>query len=201
MYNLLDAAQSRIDREPDNLFKDEDSTISSTGTSRTIRDESDSFKNIKLGVGKDMDQGDFVLFDDNEIINTESPILNDALSYLEAVKVANAGDPQLYVRFLNIMKDFKSGAIDTPGVIERISLLFAKNMYLIQGFNTFVPPGYRIECGTAGNGKVIRVTMPGRETVLRRVSDLRAAYGEGEINADDEKSWGESDSDSGAPTD
>jgi histone deacetylase complex regulatory component SIN3 len=66
------------------------------------------------------------------------------------------------------MKDFKSQAyvllidlflnehlltelsIDTPGVINRVSELFAGHPNLIQGFNTFLPPGYRIECG-AGN--------------------------------------------------
>lgn len=58
------------------------------------------------------------------------------------------------------MKDFKSGAIDTPGVIERVSTLFAGNPDLIQGFNTFLPPGYKIECGTNGDPNNIRVTTP-----------------------------------------
>lgn len=58
------------------------------------------------------------------------------------------------------MKDFKSGAIDTPGVIERVSTLFAGNPSLIQGFNTFLPPGYKIECGTNGDPNAIRVTTP-----------------------------------------
>lgn len=31
---------------------------------------------------------------------------------------------------------------------------------LIQGFNTFLPPGYRIECGTDDNPDAIRVTTP-----------------------------------------
>jgi len=31
---------------------------------------------------------------------------------------------------------------------------------LIQGFNTFLPPGYRIECGTDENPNAIRVTTP-----------------------------------------
>lgn len=66
----------------------------------------------------------------------------------------------MYNRFLDIMKDFKSGAIDTPGVIERVSTLFAGNPNLIQGFNTFLPPGYKIECGTNGDPNAIRVTTP-----------------------------------------
>jgi paired amphipathic helix protein Sin3a len=80
------------------------------------------------------------------------------LSYLDQVKVQFADKPDVYNRFLDIMKDFKSGAIDTPGVIGRVSQLFTGNPDLIQGFNTFLPPGYRIECGA--DSESIRVTTP-----------------------------------------
>lgn len=95
----------------------------------------------------------------------QQPILNDALSYLDQVKVQFAEHPDVYNRFLDIMKDFKSGAIDTPGVIDRVSTLFAGNPNLIQGFNTFLPPGYKIECGTGGDPNAIRVTTPMGTTV------------------------------------
>ncbi|KAK1823229.1 Transcriptional regulatory protein sin3 [Friedmanniomyces endolithicus] len=95
----------------------------------------------------------------------QQPILNDALSYLDQVKVQFADHPDVYNRFLDIMKDFKSGAIDTPGVIGRVSTLFAGNPELIQGFNTFLPPGYRIECGTGDDPNAIRVTTPMGTTV------------------------------------
>ncbi|TLD26171.1 hypothetical protein E2P81_ATG07983 [Venturia nashicola] len=95
----------------------------------------------------------------------QQPILNDALSYLDQVKVQFADHPDVYNRFLDIMKDFKSGAIDTPGVIERVSQLFAGNPGLIQGFNTFLPPGYKIECGTGDDPNSIRVTTPMGTTV------------------------------------
>lgn len=51
----------------------------------------------------------------------------------------------VYNRFLDIMRDFKSQAIDTPGVIERVSMLFRGYPSLIVGFNTFLPAGYKIE--------------------------------------------------------
>ncbi|KAM0251841.1 hypothetical protein ACHAP5_001504 [Fusarium lateritium] len=63
------------------------------------------------------------------------------------------------------MKDFKSQAIDTPGVINRVSELFAGHPNLIQGFNTFLPPGYRIECGAGNDPNTIRVTTPMGTTV------------------------------------
>ncbi|KAK2740745.1 Transcriptional regulatory protein sin3 [Myotisia sp. PD_48] len=97
----------------------------------------------------------------------QQPILNqDALSYLDQVKVRFVEQPEVYTRFLDIMKDFKSQAIDTPGVIQRVSTLFNGHPALIQGFNTFLPSGYRIECGTDDNPDAIRVTTPsGTDTI------------------------------------
>ncbi|KAL4883784.1 hypothetical protein BJY04DRAFT_24150 [Aspergillus karnatakaensis] len=96
----------------------------------------------------------------------QQPILNDALSYLDQVKVRFVDQPDVYNRFLDIMKDFKSQAIDTPGVIQRVSNLFNGHPALIQGFNTFLPPGYRIECGTEDNPDAIRVTTPSGTNTL-----------------------------------
>ena len=45
-------------------------------------------------------------------------------------------------------------------MIDRVSNLFNGHPALIQGFNTFLPPGYRIECGAEGNPDAIRVTTP-----------------------------------------
>lgn len=87
--------------------------------------------------------------------------VKDALSYLDQVKVQFQSQPEVYNHFLDIMKDFKSQSIDTPGVIDRVSTLFAGHPNLIQGFNTFLPPGYRIECSMDPNDpNPIRVTTP-----------------------------------------
>ncbi|KAM3069342.1 Transcriptional regulatory protein sin3 [Clarireedia jacksonii] len=104
----------------------------------------------------------------------QQPILNDALSYLDQVKVQFADQPDVYNRFLDIMKDFKSQAIDTPGVINRVSELFAGHPNLIQGFNTFLPPGYRIECGAGNDPNTIRVTTPMGTTVQSITGSGRA---------------------------
>lgn len=57
---------------------------------------------------------------------------------------------------------FFSHSIDTPGVIDRVSTLFRGHPNLIQGFNTFLPPGYRIECSSdpSDPNPVIVVTTP-----------------------------------------
>merc|ERR1739838_814968 len=84
--------------------------------------------------------------------------VEDALSYLDQVKLRFGKQPQVYNDFLDIMKEFKSQSIDTPGVIARVSQLFRGHPELIVGFNTFLPPGYKIEvqCNEA-----IAVSMPG----------------------------------------
>ena len=69
----------------------------------------------------------------------------DALEYLNQVKQQFGESPDIYNRFLDIMKDFKSHAIDTQKVIERVSRLFQGHQSLILGFNTFLPAGYKIE--------------------------------------------------------
>ncbi|KAG7515046.1 paired amphipathic helix protein Sin3b [Solea senegalensis] len=71
--------------------------------------------------------------------------VEDALSYLDQVKIRFANDPGIYNKFLDIMKEFKSQSIDTPGVINRVSQLFYGHPDLVLGFNAFLPPGYRIE--------------------------------------------------------
>ena len=71
--------------------------------------------------------------------------VEDALSYLDQVKLQFGNQPQVYNDFLDIMKEFKSQTIDTPGVIKRVSSLFQGHPDLVVGFNTFLPPGYKIE--------------------------------------------------------
>ncbi|KAG6876148.1 hypothetical protein C0992_000678 [Termitomyces sp. T32_za158] len=68
--------------------------------------------------------------------------VTDALSYLDAVKVQFQERPEVYNQFLDIMKDFKSQSIDTPG------------------FNTFLPVGYRIDISDPADPSIITVTTP-----------------------------------------
>ncbi|KIO27433.1 hypothetical protein M407DRAFT_55699, partial [Tulasnella calospora MUT 4182] len=87
--------------------------------------------------------------------------VKDALSYLEMVKIKFRDRPDVYNQFLDIMKDFKSQTIDTPGVIKRVSTPFNGHPSLIQGFNTFLPQGYRIECSEGDDRtNTITVTTP-----------------------------------------
>ncbi|XP_066583983.1 paired amphipathic helix protein Sin3a-like isoform X2 [Prorops nasuta] len=85
--------------------------------------------------------------------------VEDALSYLDQVKYKFSDQPQVYNDFLDIMKEFKSQSIDTPGVITRVSHLFKGHPELIVGFNTFLPPGYKIEVKSNEQGYAFQVSV------------------------------------------
>lgn len=71
-------------------------------------------------------------------------------------------------------------------MIERVSLLFAGHPALIQGFNTFLPPGYRIECVSdpADNANsMIRVTTPQGTLIQSAKSSRGFTFAGGEIDA------------------
>ncbi|KAH9477606.1 Transcriptional regulatory protein SIN3 [Psilocybe cubensis] len=99
--------------------------------------------------------------------NIDRPLnVTDALSYLDAVKIQFQDQPDVYNHFLDIMKEFKNEQIDTPGVIKRVSHLFNGHPMLIQGFNTFLPVGYRIECSKDPyDPGYITVTTPSGTTI------------------------------------
>lgn len=90
----------------------------------------------------------------------QEPILNDALSYIDQVKLTFPDRPDVFNRFLGIMGDFKCGALDTLGVIERVATLFGHEAPLIEGFNTFFPSGYKITTDYGSNFRRIRVNTP-----------------------------------------
>ncbi|XP_075168581.1 SIN3 transcription regulator family member A isoform X2 [Haematobia irritans] len=104
--------------------------------------------------------------------------VEDALSYLDQVKYQYADQPQIYNNFLDIMKEFKSHCIDTPGVIQRVSTLFKGHTELIYGFNMFLPPGYKIEIHSDELGTAVPVvsmpsppgSAPGSGTTVHAVS-------------------------------
>ncbi len=57
---------------------------------------------------------------------------------------------------------FCFSSIDTPGVISRVSTLFRGHPDLIVGFNTFLPPGYKIEVQA---NETISVHQPGQQVM------------------------------------
>ncbi|XP_052265648.1 (E3-independent) E2 ubiquitin-conjugating enzyme-like isoform X2 [Dreissena polymorpha] len=97
--------------------------------------------------------------------------VEDALSYLDQVKLQFGNQSQVYNDFLDIMKEFKSQTIDTLGVINRVSNLFKGHPELIVGFNTFLPPGYKIEV----QANEINVHQPEQQTSISMLDHMAQA--------------------------
>lgn len=96
--------------------------------------------------------------------------IEDALTYLDQVKSCYQNNSDIYNNFLDIMKDFNTQKIDTPGVIDRVSTLFGNNPALIQGFNTFLPPDYCLTYSRDPNDPTpIKITTPSG-TITRGLS-------------------------------
>lgn len=61
-------------------------------------------------------------------------------------------------------------------MIDRVSTLFAGHPALIQGFNTFLPPGYHIECSMdPRDANIITVTTPQGTTTQSMTGSLSKA--------------------------
>jgi len=84
----------------------------------------------------------------------------DAYKYLHQVKVEFKDRPQIYDDFLHIMKTFKSQEIDVPEAILLVTHLFEGHSFLILGFNTFLPEGFRIEIPNHGKNGTVNYYIP-----------------------------------------
>ncbi|KAL6619882.1 hypothetical protein ACP70R_035021 [Stipagrostis hirtigluma subsp. patula] len=69
---------------------------------------------------------------------------DDALLYITSVRHKFRDRADKYNEFLEVMRDFKSNRIDTPGVVIRIKTIFEGFPELMIGFNAFLPAGYAI---------------------------------------------------------
>ena len=115
------------------------------------------------------------LVEEDQTNTTRGLRVEDALMYLDQVKMEFGDSPHIYNEFVEIMKTFKSQEIDTPDAISRVAALFHGNKRLVLGFNTFLPEGYRIELPLDGSpfpvyrepGKagVTQIPLPGNPNV------------------------------------
>ena len=71
--------------------------------------------------------------------------VENAIAYLDKIKLKFYDRPEIYNQFLDIMKECQAKSIDTHCVIEKVKQLFHGHRMLILGFNTFLPPEHQIE--------------------------------------------------------
>lgn len=70
--------------------------------------------------------------------------MNDAMDYLDAVKLEFRDQPEIYDEFLAIMGRFKTKQMLPPDVIVEVARLFRGRNSLVLRFNRFLPEGYKI---------------------------------------------------------
>lgn len=85
--------------------------------------------------------------------------LKEIISYCFQLSQIYHTKPVKHHKLLNDCGLYYFSSIDTPGVINRVSQLFKGHPDLIMGFNTFLPPGYKIEVQT---NDLVNVTTPGQ---------------------------------------
>ncbi len=174
MLDLWTAAQESLQTRPSTLKRtsDDDPDLDLGGPSRKRQrsaassDEAD-FKYVRLADIEGPDSPDSLPPLENNHQGLEADVqigarseasLDLALRYLDEVKTVYRERLDIYDAFLDIMKDFKSFAIDTLGVMNRVMELFLGSMSdgipvkdresLTNGFKNFLPPGYRIDIAT-----------------------------------------------------
>ena len=75
-----------------------------------------------------------------------SPVLlKDALAYLDRVKITFLEEPEIYNKYLDLMKSFRDQCFNTSDLIDHVSELFNGHEGLLRDFSLFLPPGYSIE--------------------------------------------------------
>ncbi|KAK7250483.1 hypothetical protein RIF29_32952 [Crotalaria pallida] len=81
---------------------------------------------------------------------SKEEILNDAMAYVNEIKVAFKEEREKYDCFMKILRDFKEKRIDTNDVISATMELFKGHNDLLLGFNAFLPSGYKIQLPIEG---------------------------------------------------
>ena len=80
--------------------------------------------------------------------------LTDAMVFLNRIKEDYAGQVHIYDQFLETMRDFKFGKIDSNDVCTRIRVLFKGNPHLIKSFEDYLPNNLKV------GGNMRQQTMP-----------------------------------------
>ena len=110
--------------------------------------------------------GQAVVDNSNKALKVE-----DALLYLDQVKMEFVDQPHIYNQFLEVMKDFKSNALGTEAVIAAVSNLFRGHNTLLLGFNRFLPVGRWIELSDDNEDQAAAPPPPPSEEAADQAAD------------------------------
>ncbi|CAO0792911.1 unnamed protein product [Mucor circinelloides] len=101
---------------------------------------------------------------ETKVVEAKPVEMKDAVGYLEQIKADEP--PQTYNKFLEIMTDFRSEKINTPQVLERVTLLFKGKPWLIRNFLMFLPPGHILDLSPENKSDSIYITSPNGSKII-----------------------------------
>ncbi|KAL5073406.1 hypothetical protein RYX36_012390 [Vicia faba] len=87
----------------------------------------------------------------------KSGVIDDALGFLNAVKVAFQNNMQKYDQFLKVLRDFSAKRIYISRVKSKLKMLFKGHKSLILEFNSFVPKKHQIKLLSLDNGELAQL--------------------------------------------
>ncbi|KFY65655.1 hypothetical protein V496_02424 [Pseudogymnoascus sp. VKM F-4515 (FW-2607)] len=76
------------------------------------------------------------------------PPIDEAISYVHQIELRFVDRPDIYHTFHRVLEDVKCQPINNVEAVKSISELLAGHPDLLQGFQTYMPQGMRIECGS-----------------------------------------------------
>ncbi len=71
-------------------------------------------------------------------VHIQTDLQSSTIEYLDKVKLAFGNNPEIYSKFLDIMKDYRASVINTQQVIESVGCLFHGQQLLVQGLAGFL---------------------------------------------------------------
>lgn len=104
--------------------------------------------------------------------------VEDALMFLDQIKLEFHDRPHVYYEFLQIMKAYKLLKWDALTLIGKLCNLFRGNRKISLGLNKFLPDEYKIEVPEEGqNGTFVLiypVLVPGSNTITIDLYDMQS---------------------------
>ncbi|OQS54807.1 SIN3 [Ecytonucleospora hepatopenaei] len=123
--------EDNIDRRQFTESEENSEDISAEMTQKQIKQEENP--NIKAGEAKH---------------TPDDADLTDAMVFLNKIKDDYSHNVQVYDQFLETMRDFKFGKIDSTEVCKRIRILFKENPHLIRSFEEYLPHHLKTSFGS-----------------------------------------------------
>ena len=94
--------------------------------------------------------------------SSKPPTVREAMTYIQQIKSTFRNKPEVYSVFeIELARATKGASIsDLPNIIRSVYKLLQSDESLLMGFNSFLPPGYKIVILTENNVRLAAYSTP-----------------------------------------